>query len=137
MLFQGLEHFVRDFFSHVRPDRDHFVVTLAVGNGAVKILLLHLHHFVFGRVHQFELHAGDNHVADADGDAGFRCVQEAELLQLIERHHSFFQTKAQVAILHQRLDTLFLEQAVDERHLGGQVIVEDHASHGGVQELAI
>ena len=37
--------------------------------------------------------------------------------------------------MHERLHALLLEQAVDERHVRRQVIVEDHAADGGVQEL--
>src|ERR1700735_1144725 len=135
--FEGLEHFVRDFFSHVRPDGDYFVVAFAVGDRTVKILLLHFHYFVFRGVHQLEFHARDNHVADADGDARLRRIQEAEFLELIQHYDRLLESKSQVTILHHCLDALFLQQAVDERHLAGQVIVEDYAAHSGVQELAI
>ncbi len=133
--FEGLEHFVRNFFGDVRPDGDDLVVAFAVGDRAVQILLLHLDDFVFGGIHQLELHVGDNHVADADRNAGFRCVQESEFLQLIQRYHGLFQAEAQVAILHQRLDALLLQQAVHEWHVGRQVIVEDHAANSRMQEL--
>jgi uncharacterized membrane protein YhfC len=120
-----------------RPDGDDLVVAFAVGDGAVQILLLDFHHLVLGGIHQLEFHAGDDHVADADGNAGLRRVQEAELLQLVEHQHGLFQAEAQVAILHQRLHALLLEQAVDEGHVRWQVIVEDHAADGGVQELLV
>ena len=137
LLFEGLEHFVGDFFGDVAPDGDDLVVALAVGDGAIEILLLDLDDFVLGGVHQLELDAGDDHVADADGNAGLRGVEEAEFLQPVEHHHGLFEAEAQIAILHQRLDALLLEQAVDERHVRGQVIVEDHAADGGVQELLV
>ena len=47
------------------------------------------------------------------------------------------ESEAQVAVLHKLLDALLLQQAVDERHVRGQVIVEDHAADGGVQELLV
>src|SRR6202034_4334810 len=95
LLFERFKHFVRHFFGDVRPDGDHLVVAFSVGDCAIQILLLNFHHFVLGSVHQLEFHAGNDHVADADGDAGLRCIQKAELLQLIERDHGLFQAEAQ------------------------------------------
>ena len=86
LLFEGLEHFVGDFFGDVAPDGDDLVVALAVGDGAIEILLLDLDDFVLGGVHQLGLDAGDDHVADADGNAGLGGVEEAELLQPVEHH---------------------------------------------------
>src|SRR4029077_19683483 len=137
LLFEGFEHFIGNFFGDVGPDGDDFVVALAVGDGAIEILLLDLDDFVLGRVHQLEFHAGDDHVADADGDAGLRRVEEAEFFQLVERDDGLLQAEAQVAILHERLDALLLEQAVDERHVGGQMVVEDYSADGGLQELLV
>ena len=119
------------------PDGDDLVVAFAVGDRAIEVLLLHFDDFMFGGADQLRLHVRDDHVADADGDAGFRCVEEAEFLQLIEHEHGLFEAEAQVAILHERLNALLLEQAVDERHIRRQVIVEDHAADGGVQELLL
>ena len=42
VVFEGAEHDVRDFVTGVRPDVDDLVVTLAVGDDAVAILLLDL-----------------------------------------------------------------------------------------------
>src|SRR5271154_3761585 len=75
LILESFEHFVGDFFGDVAPDGDDFVVALAVGDGAVEILLLDFDHLVLGGVHQLEFHAGDDHVADADGDAGLRGVE--------------------------------------------------------------
>src|SRR5580704_3969508 len=62
LLFEGLEHFVRNFFGDIRPNGDDFVVALAVSDRAIEILLLNFDDFVFGRVHQLEFNAGDDHV---------------------------------------------------------------------------
>ena len=135
LLFEGFEHFVGNLFGDVAPDGDDFVVALAVGDGAIEILLLNLDDFVLGGIHQLELDAGDDHVADADGNAGLRRVEEAEFLEAVEHQNGLLETEAQVGILHQRLNALLLQQAVDEGHVRRQVIVEDHAADGGVQEL--
>ena len=70
LTFQGLEHFVGNFFGDVAPDGDDLVVAFAVGDGAVEVLLLNLDDFLFGVFHQRVFVAGDEHVVDADGDAG-------------------------------------------------------------------
>ena len=81
--------------------------------------------------------AGDDHVVDADGDAGLGGVEEAEFLELVEHQHGALQAEAQVAVIDELLHALLLDQAVDEGHLLRQVIVEDHAADGGVDELAL
>ena len=134
---ESLEHFVRDFFGDVRPDGDDFVVALAVGDRAVEILLLHLDDFPFGVIHELELVARDDHVRDADGNAGLGGVEETELLQMIEGDDGLLRAEAQIAILHQLLNSLLLQQSIDERHVRREVIVEDHAADGGVQELPV
>src|SRR5262249_54256157 len=39
LAFEGLEHFVGNFFGDVAPNGDDLVVALAVGDGAVEVLL--------------------------------------------------------------------------------------------------
>src|SRR5208282_3976850 len=114
-LLEDLEHFFGDFFGDVAPDGDDLVVGLADEL------------FLFRR---------DDHVVDADGDAGLGGVEEAQFLELVEHAHGEGLAEAQVGVLHQELQALFLEQAVDERHALGQMVVEDHAADGGVDELA-
>ena len=137
LLLESLEHLVSNTLGDVRPDGDDFVVAFAVGDRAIEVLLLHFDHFVLGGVDELRLDAGDDHVADADGDAGFRCVEEAEFFQLVEHEHGLLEAEAQVAILHESLDAFLLEQTIDERHIRREVIVEDHAADGGVQELLV
>ena len=52
-------------------------------------------------LHQAGLFVGHDHVVDADGDAGARGVQEAELLHLIQHLDGDLQPVLQVAVLHQ------------------------------------
>ena len=132
-----LEHLLGDFFGDVAPDGDDLVVAFAVGDGAVEVLLLHLDDFLFRVVDERELVAGDEHVVDADRDAGLGGVLEAQFLQLVEHLHGALQSEAQVAVIAELLHALFLDEAVDERHFLGQVIVENHAADGGVDELAL
>ena len=64
------EHLVGDPFGHVRPDVDDLVVALAVRDGAVLVLLLHLDDALARGLHQLALAVRDDQVFDADGDAG-------------------------------------------------------------------
>ena len=131
------EHFVGNFFRDRRPDFDDLVVALAVGDGAVQILLLHSDHLLLGVLDQNLLAVRNDHVVDADGQARRGRELEAERLDLVEHLDRDFETEAQVAVVHQRADALLLEQAVDVRHAFGQVVVQDGAADRGVDESAL
>src|SRR6185312_14426615 len=131
------EHFVGHFFRDARPDFDDLVVTFAVGDGAVQVLLLDCDYLLFGFLHNDLLVVRNDHVINADGETRARRKAEAEVLNSVEHLHGDFQAKAQIAVIHQLANTFFLQQAVDERHALGQVIVQDRAAHGRVQEPAI
>ena len=90
--------------------------------------------------HQSGFALRNDHVVDADGQAGLGCVLEAKLLDAVEHPHRGLQTEAQVAVVHQLADAFLFEQAVDVRHLGRaalQVIVHDGAAHCGRDELTL
>jgi len=70
LILEGLEHFVGHALSDVAPDGDDLVVALAVGDGTVEVLLLHLDDFLFGVFHELVLVARNEHVVDADRNAG-------------------------------------------------------------------
>ena len=95
------EHFIGNFFRDGRPDFDDLVVALAVGDRAVQILLLDVDDLLFGVVTRIFLLSGNDHVIDADGEAGASGVAEAKLLDFVEHLDRGFQAKAQVAVVHQ------------------------------------
>ena len=113
------KHLVGNFFRDRRPDFDDLVVAFAVGDGAVEILLLHGNHLLLGVLHQGLLAVRDDHVVDADGKAGLRGVLEAELLHFVEHLDRGLKSEAKIAVVHQRADALFLEQAVNVGHALG------------------
>src|SRR5687767_15702627 len=47
------------------------------------------------------------------------------------------EAEVEVALLHQLLQPLLLQQAVDEGHLSRQLRVEDHAADGRVDDLVL
>src|SRR5205807_881855 len=136
LAFEGFEHFVGNFFGDVAPDGDDFVVALAVGDGAVEVLLLDFDAFFFGRVNEPVFIAGDEHVIDADRDAGARGVSEAQRLEVIEQNNRVGKAEAQVGVIDELLNALLFEKPVHERDFFGQVRVEDDATDGGLDELA-
>src|SRR5579864_499473 len=88
------EHLVCDLFSNRRPDFDDLVVALAVGDGAVQVLLLDAHALLLGVLHQRLLVVGDDHVVDADRETRAGCEVEPERLDLIQHLDRNFQTEA-------------------------------------------
>src|SRR6185437_9477525 len=136
-LLHIVEHLVGHFFRDVGPDFNNFVIALAVGDGAVKVLLLDVDHLLFGFADQVLLVIGDDHVINADGQAGLGGKAEADFLYLVEHSDRGFQAKAQVGVVDQLADALLLEQAVDVRHVRGQMIVQNGAAHSGVDELPL
>ena len=66
-----------------------------------------------------------------------RRVGEAEVLQRVEHLDRLLEPELQVAALHELLQPLLLQQAVDERHLRRNRLVEDDAADGGVDDLVL
>ena len=63
--------------------------------------------------------------------------RKPSVLHLIEHRHGDRQAELQIAILHQLREALLLQQAVDERHLVGQHVVQDDAADRGVHVLLV
>src|SRR5205807_4880029 len=87
LIFEGLEHFVGHALGDVAPDGNDLVVALAVGDGAVEVLLLHLDDFFFGVFHALVLVARNEHVIDADRNAAPGGIGEPQLLEVIEQNY--------------------------------------------------
>ena len=130
------EHFVGNFFGNAGPDFNDLVVTFAVGDGAVEILLLYLHGLLLAVFHQALFVVRDDHVVDADRQASAGGEAEAQVFNLVKHLDRDFKTEAQIAVADQLSDALFLEQAIDEGHALGKVIVQNGATYGGIQEAA-
>src|SRR5580692_2744877 len=135
VLFHGREHLVGDLLGDLAPDFDDLVVALAVGDGAVLILVFHQHHFLFRGANQAGLFAGDHHVVDADGDAGARGVKEAQRFDVVEHVHRDVQAELQIAVLHELAEALLLQEPVDERHILRKRVVQNHAAYRGIHIL--
>ncbi len=116
-----VEHFVGDLFRHRRPQLNDLVVALAVGDGAVKVLLLHGETLLFRFAHDRVLRLRDDHVIEADGETAAGGELEAQLLDTVEHLDRDLKAEVQVAVVDQLADALLLEQAVDVRHALGEM----------------
>ena len=132
-----VEHLVGDTFGDGRPDLDDLVVALAVGDGAVEVLLLDADGLLFSIAHSGVLRLGDDHVIESDGEAADGGVVEAQILDAVEHGDGELEAVVEVAVVDELADALLLEQAVDVGHLLGERIVEDGAADGGGDELAV
>ena len=119
--FERFKHSVRDFFGDVAPEGDDLVVALTVSDSTVEILLLNLDGFLFGVFDKLSFVAGDNHVVDADGDAGLGGIGEAKFLQAVEQNDGALETETKVGVINELLNAFLFEQAVNKRHVRGQV----------------
>src|SRR4051812_16555038 len=131
------EHRVGDLLGDFRPHGDDLVVALAVSDRAFEILPFDLDHFVARGLDERRLLRRDDQVVDADRQPRTRRIREAERLQRVEHLDGLLEAVAQVAVLHQLLQPLLLEQAVDVGHPLRQRRVEDDAADGGVDHLAV
>src|SRR5205807_2113540 len=136
-LLHVVEHFIGDLLGHVRPDFDHLVVTLTVGDSSIQILLLDGNALLFCVSYQTFLVVRDDHVINADGETGLGGIAEPKFLDLIEHLDRGFQAEPQIGVVHQLTNALLLEQAIDIGHGLGQVIIQDGTAHRGIDELPL
>ena len=110
-----VDHRLGNEFVGARPDVDDLVVALAGGDQTRLVLLLDLDHFLLGLFQDRLLLGRDDHVIDADRDAGAGGEAEAGVHQLIGEHHGVLQTQAAVAGVDQARDVLLGQLGVGQR----------------------
>ena len=113
--FHPGEHFVGDPFGDIGPDGDDLVVALAVGNRTLEVLLLDLDDVGTGVVDELRLLRRDDQVVDANREARLGRREETQVLDPVEHVDGHLQPEAEIAVLHELLQPLLLEQAIDER----------------------
>ncbi len=86
-----VEHFVGNLLGYRRPDLDHLVVALAVGDRAVKVLLLYREDLLLGVTHQGVLGVWNDHVVQTNGETAACGVLEAEILNPVQHLDCHFQ----------------------------------------------
>ena len=96
---------------------------------------MHGDDLLFTFANQGFLVVGNDHVVNADGETCTGGEPEPERLHFVQHFDCRFQLEAQIAVVHQLTNALFLQQSIDERHALGEVIVQDRASDGGIDVL--
>ena len=119
--FHLAEHRVGDFFGRLRPDGDDLVVALAVRDCAFEVLRFDLDHLVARLADERGLLLRDDQVVDADRQPRPGRVGEAQVLEGVEHLDGLLEPELQIAALHELLQALLLQEAVDERHLRRQL----------------
>ncbi len=125
------EHFVCHLVGHRRPHLDHLVRALAVGDGAVHVLLLDFDHLLVGRIHRGVFAVRNHHVVQTHRQTGLGGIVEAQRLDAVQHANRDLKAQVLVAIVHQLPYALLLQQPVHIRHPLRQRVVQNHAAHRG------
>ena len=119
------------------PKVDDLVLPLALGDDALAELALDLGDLLARFGDDVLLRLRDDHVVDADGDAGLEGGLEAELLQLVERLDRRDVARRLVGVEDQVAELGLRDREVHEAEAGRPDLVEDHAADGGPEDLAV
>src|SRR5205823_9189250 len=111
------EHLVGHRFGSAVPDVDDLVVALAGRDGAVETLALDFEHRTARSFDDLLLLRRDDHVVDADGDAGLRRIEEAEVFERVEHADGHVIAIVDERVVDQLLQPLLLQKSVDVRDL--------------------
>jgi hypothetical protein len=102
VLLHGLEHFVGNLLGDLAPDFDDLVVALAVGDGAVLILVLDLDHFLLGVAHQLPAFSPGTTMSSMPIEMPARVAyRKPRALTSSSISHGGLQAELQVAVVHQ------------------------------------
>ena len=121
----------------MRPDVNDLVVAFAGGDDTLAILLFDFLDLLLGGVDFLVLFLGDDHVIDADGDAGAGGLAEAEFLELVEHDHRLFVAANLVALPDQVAQLALLDRLVGEAQFLGPDFAEEDAADGGLDDLLV
>ena len=130
---QVAEHRLGDILGALGPDIDDLIVPLAVGDQTLGILLLDLLDLLDGLVDPLFLGLGDDHVVEADGDAGQGGETVAGLLEPVGQNHRLLvagETEGGV----DELADLFLGHDLVDVFKGnrlGNHVAQQHPADGG------
>ena len=137
-LGDAVHHRARHLVVGPRPDVNHLVVLLALGEQSGDVLSFHLLHLILGVFDDLGLLVGYDQIIDADGCAGSRRMAEARVHELVGEHHRVLQADVAIAIVDQPGNRLLVHGLVDRRkgQFAGHDLVQQHPAHRGVNEIA-
>ncbi len=133
-----LHHRLRDLIVRARPDVDHFVVALAVGDETGGVLVLNVLHLAFGGLQDARLLVGNDHVVHAERDTRTRRVVEARVHELVREHDGFLETELTIASIDRGRDRALVHRAIDrlERQAFRHDLGQERAANGRCHELS-
>src|SRR6266540_3742151 len=134
VLIEGLEHNAGNLVGAMRPDVDDLVVTLAAGDDAAAVLLLHFGDLFLGVLDLLVLLLGDDHVVDADGDAGAGGFAEAGFLELVEGPDGLLVATHLVTAPDEIAELSLADDLVRKAQFLGPDLREDDAPDGGFND---
>jgi hypothetical protein len=123
----------------LRPDVDHLVVALAVGDETFGVLLFDLLNILLRLFQELDLALRDDEVVHADGHAGLGRVAVAEMAKAVGEKNGFLLAEGAVAAVDEIAELLLAHHAVDqlEGQLLGHDFVEQNAADGGFHQLGV
>src|SRR5262249_18953126 len=138
VLLQFAEHHVGNLIAPVRPDIDDLVVTLAVGNDAATVLLVHLLDLLISVVQLGLFAFWNDHVLDPNRDTGASRFLKPELFELIQRGDCDCRTGDLIAAPNDVAELFLARRLIKEaKFFWPNLIENDTASgrldHGGIR----
>src|SRR5437899_2589626 len=109
----------------MRPNIDDLVVSLAVGDDALAILLLNLANLLVGLFQLGLFLFRNDHVRNSNRNAGFGCFGETELLQFVQCGHRLRWTSDLVTAPDNVAELLFTGGFVEKSKLAGPNLIEN------------
>ena len=130
VVFESAEHDVRDFVTGVGPDVDDLVVTLAIRDDALAILLLDGLDRLVSVLQLGLFFLRNDHVGNSDGNSRLGRFRESEFLQAIERFDRAVLSGDLIATPDDVAELLLARGLVEESELHRPDGVEDDTARG-------
>ena len=125
-------HLFGDLVGAARPDVDHLVVLLALGDQAILILLLVLLDLVLRLGHQNPLGIGDDQIVLAKGNPGLAGLRKAKRHQPVAEDNCLLLAGVAIDLVDDVADLLLGQQGVDQvkadRRIARQDLGQQHAA---------
>src|SRR5215813_162938 len=129
-----LHHLAGDFLGDFRPDVDHLVVALAVGDQTLEVLILDLRDLLARIVQELMLSLGDHHVLERDRDARLGGVGVSQGANPVGQKHGFLLAGEPVTGVDQVSELFLVQHLVDliEPDLRGNDLPQQHPADGAL-----
>ena len=132
---QRLEHHRTDLIGTVGPDIDHLVVAFLVGDDALLVLLLDLTDLVKRLLDLLLLLSRNDHVVDTDRNTRTGRLLESDFFQLVEGSDCALVADSLIAVENEVTQLALANHDIGEAQLGRPDLREDHATHGGLDDV--